>query len=715
MRKFFLAAALIVSVSFLSAEHSKAYVVNTTDSGTEISWDTTLVGYQINPSGGPSGSIAAIQASMQAWSDVSTSSFTFAYDGQTTSSDHGFLDFTNVITFGEISDPSVLAENAYWYLTTGEMIDSDIMFNTNQPWDTTGTSDAYDVQNVGTHELGHSLSLGHVGGPSGTEKTMYPYASLGETKKRTLDQDDIDGITFLYPSSTSPVSVTVATSPSGRQVTVDGNTYTSPQTFNWTPGASHTIGTTSPQSEATGTQYVFSSWSDGGSQTHTVAPSSSSTYTATFTTQYLLTTGVDPPGGGSVSPNCIGGCWYTSGQSVELTASAASGFSFSNWSGSVTGTANPTSATMSSPRSATANFTESPIPGSLSVSPSGGLSSSGLQGGPFSPASQSYTLSNPGGSPIGWTASKTQPWVTLSNTGGTLAAGASATVTVSINSGANSLAAGLYSDTVSFTNTSNGNGNSNQSVNLTIPPDVESDTDRDGVPDNEEKGPNGLDGNYDGNVDGTPDWQQNTVASLLAYDMIHYVTLESQHPMTDVQAINPPSDAPSDVSLPYGLFTFTVSGVPTGGDTIVKMFVDGDMPDVFYKYGRTPLMATAHWYNFAYDSTTGIGATVDGFVVTLRLTDGEMGDDDLVANGTIVDDGGPGVTISNPPPPAPPPATSGGGGGGGGCTMTGISGDAIPIDILGSYGLILLLLLARRIHGSRKNRRNTGRRFSRES
>ena len=65
MRKFFLAAALIVSVSFLSAEHSKAYVVNTTDSGTEISWDTTLVGYQINPSGGPSGSIAAIQASMQ--------------------------------------------------------------------------------------------------------------------------------------------------------------------------------------------------------------------------------------------------------------------------------------------------------------------------------------------------------------------------------------------------------------------------------------------------------------------------------------------------------------------------------------------------------------------------------------------------------------------------------------------------------------------------
>lgn len=711
MRRFFLAAALIVSVSFFNAEHSKAYVVNTTGSGVEISWDTTIVGYRINPSGGPSGSIAAIQASMQTWSDVSTSTFSFTYDGETTSSDHGIMDFTNVITFGEMSDPNVLAENAFWFFSSsGEMIDSDIMFNTNQPWDTTGTSDAFDVQNVNTHELGHSLSLDHVDGPSDTEKTMYPYASLGETKKRDLDQDDIDGITYLYPSSTSPVSVTVATSPSGGQVTVDGNTYTSPQTFNWMPGSNHTIGTTSPQSGATGTQYVFFSWSDGGSQTHTVAPSSSSTYTATFTTQYLMTTGVDPPGGGSVSPNCTGGCWYSSGQSVELTASPASGFTFSDWSGSVTGTANPTSTTMSAPRTATANFTESPIPGSLSVSPSGDLSSSGTQGGPFSPASQSYALSNPGGSPIGWTASKTQAWVTLSNTGGTLAPGASATVTVSINFGANSLAAGSYSDTVSFTNTSNGNGNSSQSVNLTINPAPESDTDRDGVPDNEEQGPNGLDATYDGNVDGTPDWQQNTVASSLTYDMSHYVTLESQHPMTDVQAINPPSGAPSDVSLPYGLFTFTVSGVPTGGDTIVNMFVDGDLPDVFYKYGRTPLMTTAHWYNFAYDSTTGIGATVDGFVVTLRFTDGEMGDDDLVANGTVVDDGGPGVALSTPPP-----VTNGDGGGGGGCTMTRISGDAIPIDILGSYGLILLLLLAGRIHGSRKNRRNTGNRFSRKT
>jgi hypothetical protein len=102
--------------------------------------------------------------------------------------------------------------------------------------------------------------------------------------------------------------------------------------------------------------------------------------------------------------------------------------------------------------------------GTLSVSPAGGLSSSGLVGGPFSPSSLSYTVSNPGNSSINWTASKTQSWVTLSKTSGTLAAGGSDTVAVSINSGANALAAASYSDTVSFTNTTNHTGDTTRSV-----------------------------------------------------------------------------------------------------------------------------------------------------------------------------------------------------------------------------------------------------------
>ena len=107
-------------------------------------------------------------------------------------------------------------------------------------------------------------------------------------------------------------------------------------------------------------------------------------------------------------------------------------------------------------------------PGVLSVAPSDGLSSSGIIGGPFSPSSKSYTLSNNGELPIDWSASKTQNWINLSKTSGNLTAGATDTVTVSINSSANNLGIGSYSDTVSFSNTTNGNGNTSRAVSLNV-------------------------------------------------------------------------------------------------------------------------------------------------------------------------------------------------------------------------------------------------------
>ncbi len=107
-------------------------------------------------------------------------------------------------------------------------------------------------------------------------------------------------------------------------------------------------------------------------------------------------------------------------------------------------------------------------PATLDVTPADGLASSGLVGGPFSPSSRDYNLSNTGGLPLDWSAAKTQPWVSLSATGGTLGSEASTIITVSINAAANSLSAGEYSDTVTFTNTTNGNGNTIRSVTLTV-------------------------------------------------------------------------------------------------------------------------------------------------------------------------------------------------------------------------------------------------------
>jgi hypothetical protein len=116
----------------------------------------------------------------------------------------------------------------------------------------------------------------------------------------------------------------------------------------------------------------------------------------------------------------------------------------------------------------TINVPLDPPPGVLSVTPADGLSASGTQGGPFSPSSKTYILTNTGGIPINWMASKGQTWVSLSSTYWVLAGGENTTVTVSINSNANSFTPGHYSDTITFTNITNGDGNTTRPVSLTV-------------------------------------------------------------------------------------------------------------------------------------------------------------------------------------------------------------------------------------------------------
>ena len=153
------------------------------------------------------------------------------------------------------------------------------------------------------------------------------------------------------------VQVTVQTNPLGRTFSVDGTAYSSTQMFSWVPGSSHTIATTSTQSGATSVRYVWTKWNDGGAISHTVAPTTNKTYTATFTTQYYLT--MNHGTGGTVAPPSG---WKNSGVVVSISATPASGYSFSSWTGSgtgsYTGSTNPSSITMGGPITETAAFTQ---------------------------------------------------------------------------------------------------------------------------------------------------------------------------------------------------------------------------------------------------------------------------------------------------------------------------------------------------------------------
>jgi hypothetical protein len=137
-------------------------------------------------------------------------------------------------------------------------------------------------------------------------------------------------------------NVTVTSNPPGLTIIVDGTVAAAPQTFAWTAGSSHTLSVSSPQG-GTGTRYVFSTWSDGGPQSHPImVPASDVTYTVTFTTQYLLTVTASPPGAGTFSfypPSPDG--YYDAVNSppsfVSIIPNASAGYLDHGWSGDAGG------------------------------------------------------------------------------------------------------------------------------------------------------------------------------------------------------------------------------------------------------------------------------------------------------------------------------------------------------------------------------------------
>jgi len=230
-----------------------------------------------------------VQECFQAWEDDSASSIDYTYRGTTTRSNES-LDGYNVVSWQPIDGPGqTLAQTAYWYNPlTQLMIEFDIIFDEDETWSTSGEPDKHDIQNVGTHEVGHTLVLEDLYDPADSEQTMYGYSFLGETKKRTLEEGDLEGLRYIYPSS-NPV-YTITTSPSGLQIEVDGKNYTSPQSFEWTPNSTHTINVESTQSGGIYTRYVFTGWSDGGAQQHQITTGTASvTIIASYLTQHFVT------------------------------------------------------------------------------------------------------------------------------------------------------------------------------------------------------------------------------------------------------------------------------------------------------------------------------------------------------------------------------------------------------------------------------------------
>ena len=98
---------------------------------------------------------------------------------------------------------------------------------------------------------------------------------------------------------------------------------------------------------------------------------------------------------------------------------------------------------------------------------------------------------------------------------------------------------------------------------------------------------------------------------------------------------SPPGPAPA--VFPHGLFDFTLGGCTPASTITMTIVYPAALPagTQYWKYGPTPGNPAGGWYVMP--------SAITGNTVVFSITDGGVGDDDLAANGTIVDQGGPGI------------------------------------------------------------------------
>jgi len=164
------------------------------------------VKYYVNPSGSKLKTpdvILAVKASFEAW-DNEVNVELFDDNVQQTNRYGDRYDRRNIVSWGKLNQKILAVCYIWYYRYSGEIVEFGIIFNSLYSWgiDPDGeggtTINAYDIQNIGTHEAGHTLCLGDLYSKAAQELTMYGYGARGETKKRSLGYGDIQGVKYLY-------------------------------------------------------------------------------------------------------------------------------------------------------------------------------------------------------------------------------------------------------------------------------------------------------------------------------------------------------------------------------------------------------------------------------------------------------------------------------------------------------------------------------------
>ena len=193
--------------------------------------------------------------------------------------------------------------------------------------------------------------------------SQFPAGAIGVgTFFASASFDDVVVTSLSGQPQTPPPAPTGLTAAAGNgQVTLNWNASSGATSYNvkraTTSGGPYTLiaGVTSTSFTNTGLTngtlffYVVSALNSAGE-----SPNSNEVSARPVANQFTLTINVVGSGAVARNPNAPS---YASGTPVTLTATPAAGFTFSGWSGDLTGSANPTTIIMNSNKTVTATFT----------------------------------------------------------------------------------------------------------------------------------------------------------------------------------------------------------------------------------------------------------------------------------------------------------------------------------------------------------------------
>ncbi len=187
-----------------------------------LRWTQTPVRYVVSDASVASGVTvsdfqSAVGRAFATWQAVPTASISYQFGGLTGALP-GQEDGSSTLGFRNRPEMDrVLASTSFVVdMATGALLESDIFFNSAFAWSVTpaGETGRFDLESIALHEIGHLSGLGHSalgetelregGGrrviASGT--VMFPIAfTAGSIAGRTLQPDDIAGISDVYPES----------------------------------------------------------------------------------------------------------------------------------------------------------------------------------------------------------------------------------------------------------------------------------------------------------------------------------------------------------------------------------------------------------------------------------------------------------------------------------------------------------------------------------